>query len=95
LPGASPSSHRSKESRPSRLDAGIAYALLSAAFVWQLFGSVLGAPTWLLDISPFRHVGLVPAQSFRAGAAAVMVAIGAAGSLAALAVFARRDLSAA
>jgi ABC-2 type transport system permease protein len=74
---------------------GIAYALVSAAFVWQLFGSVLGAPTWLLDLSPFRHVGLVPAQSFRAGPAAIMVAIGAAGSLAALAVFARRDLSAA
>lgn len=72
---------------------GIAYALVSAAFVWQLFGSVLGAPTWLLDVSPFRHVGLVPAQSFRAGAAAIMVAIGAAGSLAAVAVFARRDLS--
>ncbi|HXN37476.1 MAG TPA: hypothetical protein VN892_05525 [Solirubrobacteraceae bacterium] len=37
-------------------------------------------------------VGLVPRQSLRTGAAAIMVAIGLAGAAAALAAFRRRDL---
>jgi len=37
-------------------------------------------------------VGLVPAQPFRAGAAAVLVAIGVVTALAAIGVFRRRDL---
>jgi ABC-2 type transport system permease protein len=75
-----------------RASAGISYGLVAVAFVWQLFGSVLGAPHWLLDLSPFRHVGLVPAQSFRAAAAAIMLVIAVAGASAALSVFRRRDL---
>ncbi len=38
------------------------------------------------------HVGLVPAQAFRGGDAAAMVAIGAAAGLAALWLSRRRDL---
>jgi ABC-2 type transport system permease protein len=75
-----------------RASAGVNYGLVVLAFVWQLFGGVLEAPRWLLDLSPFQHVGLVPAQAFRAGAAAAMLAIAAAAAAAALAVFRRRDL---
>jgi ABC-2 type transport system permease protein len=75
-----------------RASSGIAYALVSVAFVWQLFGSLLGAPNWLLDLTPFRHVGLVPAQPFRATAAAAMLAIAAAACLASLWAFRHRDL---
>ncbi len=75
-----------------RASAGIAYGILTATFLWQLVGSLLGAPTWLADLTPFAHVGLIPAQPFRAGAAAVMLALGAVASLAALGVFQRRDL---
>jgi ABC-2 type transport system permease protein len=75
-----------------RASAGIAYGLVTVAFLWQLFGSLLGAPKWLVDLTPFAHVGLVPAQPFRTGAAIVMLAIAAAASLAAVAVFERRDL---
>jgi ABC-2 type transport system permease protein len=75
-----------------RASAGIAYGLLAAAFVWQLIGGVLDVPHWLLELSPFQHVGLVPAQPFRAGAAAVMIAVAAAAIVAALSVFSRRDL---
>jgi ABC-2 type transport system permease protein len=75
-----------------RASAGMGYGLVVLAFVWQLFGGLLGAPHWLLDLSPFQHVGLVPAQPFRAGAAAAMLAIAAASGLAALWAFARRDL---
>jgi polyether ionophore transport system permease protein len=76
-----------------RASTGIAYGLVAAAFLWQLFGAGIGAPDWLLDLSPFRHVGLVPAQPFRAGAAIVMLAIGASASALAAVAFGRRDLS--
>ncbi len=52
-----------------RASGGIAYGLVTVAFLWQLVGSLLGAPRWLVELTPFAHVGLVPAQPFRAGAA--------------------------
>ena len=76
-----------------RAGAGIAYGIVAVAFVWQLFGGLLGAPHWLLDLSPFQHVGLVPAQPFRSTAAAVMLALAVLASLAALWAFRRRDLA--
>jgi ABC-2 type transport system permease protein len=76
-----------------RASIGIAYGLVSLGFVWDLFGALLGAPGWLLDLTPFEHVGLVPGQPFRTGAAVVMLAIAAAASLAALWSFDRRDLA--
>ena len=75
-----------------RAGVGIAYAVVGVAFIWELIGSLLGLPSWMLGMSPFHQVGLVPGQSFRALPAAVMVAIGLAGSLASLALFRRRDL---
>ena len=76
-----------------RAAAGIAYGLVTVAFLWQLIGSLLGAPKWLVEITPFAHVGSVPAQPFRAGAAAVMVAIGLLAAAAAALAFGRRDLT--
>jgi ABC-2 type transport system permease protein len=75
-----------------RGSTGIAYGLVSVAFVWELFGALLGAPDWLLDLTPFQHVALVPSQPFRAGAGAAMLGIAVAASLAALRIFGRRDL---
>ena len=75
-----------------RASAAIAYGLVAITFLWQLVGSLLGAPAWLVDLTPFAHVGLVPAEPFRAGAAAAMLAIGAAAALLAIASFRRRDL---
>jgi ABC-2 type transport system permease protein len=75
-----------------RASAAIAYGLVTVTFLWQLVGSLLGAPRWLVELTPFAHVGLVPAQPFRAGAAVVMLAIGALAALAAIAVFRRRDV---
>jgi ABC-2 type transport system permease protein len=43
-----------------RASAGIAYGLVTVAFLWQLFGALLGAPRWLVDLTPFAHVVLVP-----------------------------------
>ena len=76
-----------------RASVGIAYGLTSLAFVWELFGAILGAPAWALNLSPFHHIGLVPAQPFRAGAAAVMLALAAVSVVAAIRIFERRDLT--
>ncbi len=75
-----------------RASVGIAYTLVVVAFLWQLFGSLLGGPKWLVQATPFAHIGFVPAGAFRLGAAAVMVGIGALAAVAALGAFARRDL---
>jgi ABC-2 type transport system permease protein len=76
-----------------RAGSGIAYALVTVAFLWQLTGALLSAPKWLLEATPFAHVGLVPAQPFRLGAAIVMLAIAAAAGLASIWAFDRRDLT--
>jgi ABC-2 type transport system permease protein len=76
-----------------RASAAIGYGLVTVTFLWQLVGSLLGAPKWLVDLTPFAHVGFVPAQPFRATAAAVMLALAALASLSALWAFSRRDLA--
>jgi ABC-2 type transport system permease protein len=75
-----------------RASSGLAYGLVTVAFLWELVGSLLGVPKWLVELTPFEHVGLVPAQAFRAGAAAIMLGIGVLAALVALALFRRRDL---
>jgi ABC-2 type transport system permease protein len=75
-----------------RASAGIAYGLVIVTFLWQLVGSLLGAPKWLVELTPFAHVGLLPTQPFRTVDAAVMLVIAAAAALAGLLAFNRRDL---
>jgi ABC-2 type transport system permease protein len=75
-----------------RASTAISYGLVTASFLWYLVGSVLGLPQWVVDLTPFRHIGLVPAQPFQATGAVVMVVVGAAAGGAALGVFRRRDL---
>jgi ABC-2 type transport system permease protein len=72
--------------------AGAAYGLVLVAFLWQLFGALLDVPAWALDLSPFHQVGLVPAESFKAGAAITMVVLAALMAVAAVRLFRRRDL---
>jgi len=75
-----------------RATALVAYGLVSVAFCWYLFGALLGAPQWTLDLSPFQHVGLVPAQAFKLPEALAMVAGGALATLVALRGFGGRDI---
>jgi polyether ionophore transport system permease protein len=75
-----------------RAAAAISYGLLVLSFLWQAVGALLGAPSWLVGLSPFEHVGLVPAEPFRAVDAVVMIGIGVAVAAVGLAVFRRRDL---
>jgi polyether ionophore transport system permease protein len=76
-----------------RATIGIAYGAVLLAFVWQLIGSILDVPAWTLELSPFHHIGLVPAQDFKTDAALVMLAIAAVTAIAALRIFKRRDLT--
>ena len=76
-----------------RASAGLSYGLVTVAFLWDLFGSLLSVPHWLVQATPFAHVGLVPAQPFRAGAALIMLGIAATSALAAVWFFQRRDLT--
>jgi ABC-2 type transport system permease protein len=76
-----------------RAGTTIAYALVGAAFLWETVGGLIDAPAWALDLSPFHHVGLVPAESFQAGGAAAMLAVGALAGLAGARCFERRDLA--
>ena len=82
---------------PSRsrraLGTGVAYGLVAVAFVWELFGALLEAPGWLLALSPFHDIGLVPAEPFEAIAAAIMLTVAALAGIVAVWMFARRDLT--
>jgi ABC-2 type transport system permease protein len=78
-----------------RASTVIAYGLVGLAFVWELFGSLLEVPDWLLALSPFHDVGLVPGEPFEATAAVIMLGLAACAALAAVQIFRRRDLKAA
>jgi ABC-2 type transport system permease protein len=75
-----------------RASSAISYTLATLAFLWYLVGAVGGAPRWLVDITPFQHIGLVPVESFRSVPAAIMATIGLATALASLFFFRQRDL---
>lgn len=76
-----------------RASTGIAYGLVAVSFLWYLTGALLGVPRWLVRLTPFARIGLVPSQPFQPGAALVMLAIAAAAALTAVVIFSRRDLS--
>jgi ABC-2 type transport system permease protein len=69
------------------------YGAVVAGYVILLIGAIAKAPSWVLDLSPFRHTGAVPAVPEPTVAVAVMIAV--AGVLGALgaAAFVRRDLT--
>jgi ABC-2 type transport system permease protein len=50
------------------------------------------APQWTLDLSPFQHVGLVPAQAAKVPEALAMIGGAALALLGALWRFERRDV---
>lgn len=75
-----------------RVSAAVSYSAVSALFLWYLVGSALGLPKWVVGLTPFEHIGLVPTEKFRVGAALLMLVIGAVGTAGALLIFRRRDL---
>lgn len=72
--------------------ASLAWVGLALGLVILFFGPLLRLPGWVLSLSPYHHLALVPAESFRwmpflvlLGVAAVLSAVG-------QAMFLRRDL---
>lgn len=75
-----------------RASTAIGYGTVIVLYLWQILGSLLGAPHWLVEATPFAHVGLVPAQPMKLGAAAVMLAVAAVAAVGARLAFRRRDV---
>jgi polyether ionophore transport system permease protein len=75
-----------------RAGPALTYALVLVAYLWQLFGTLLGAPGWLTGVTPFAHLGLVPQASFQTVPALVMALVGVAGAFAAAPAIEHRDL---
>lgn len=72
--------------------AAVGWLGLGFCFVVMMFGALLQLPAWLMDVSPFRHLALLPAEDFRILPVLVLAAITAA--LLALGMWAlrRRDV---
>ena len=75
-----------------RVATAVSYGAVTIAFLWQLFGSLLGLPGWLARATPFAHLGLTPAQPFRTGPVVVMVTIGVGAALLSAVLLSRRDV---
>jgi len=54
-----------------------AWAYLGYAFVVLYFGSMMRLPGWLLKLSPYGHIPMLPMEDFSAGTMAVMVVLSA------------------
>ncbi|KRF15494.1 hypothetical protein ASG90_12460 [Nocardioides sp. Soil797] len=72
--------------------AGLAWLGLGFCVVVMFFGQLLKFPDWLVDLSPFSHLALVPAQSFDLVPYAVVLLIGASLLVAGVVGLRRRDL---
>jgi ABC-2 type transport system permease protein len=76
-----------------RLAGPLVYAVVASSFIIQMVGTLGTTSRWLLDLSLFHHLALVPAVDVRWGSAMVMVGIGLAGAAAGAVALRRRDLA--
>ena len=72
--------------------AGLAWGGLGLGVVMIFFGPLLHLPDWLQGLSPYHHLALVPAESFRWVPFVVLLLVAAAFSGAGQVAFARRDV---
>jgi ABC-2 type transport system permease protein len=56
----------------------VAWAVLGLFVVTGFFGQLFGLPEWVMDLSPFQHVPLVPLEAFSVGVTLALVAVAAA-----------------
>jgi ABC-2 type transport system permease protein len=69
------------------------YGLIAAAFAWNLTGSIINAPQWLVGLSPFHHLAVVPAEPIDLLASGAMIAFGLIAAAVGIESFRRRDLT--
>jgi ABC-2 type transport system permease protein len=75
-----------------RLTVPVPLALTLASFVLYLLGPALQWPSWALDVSPFTHLAMVPAEPWATASAVVMCALGLALAAVGALAFRRRDV---
>lgn len=75
-----------------RLTVAVGASAAVATYVVELVGPGLEWPDWLLGLSPFHHLELVPVDPFGLPAAIVMVTLGVVLAVAGIVAFERRDL---
>lgn len=73
--------------------ASLAWAALALALLVGQLGQLLQLPQWVMDISPYSHIPLVPTQDVRWTPLIVLTMIAAALIAAGIAGFRRRDVS--
>lgn len=71
-----------------------AWGGLAACYLAAFLGPLLGLPDWVMDLSPFTHVPLLPAAAFDAVPLLVLTAVAAALVAVGLAGFRRRNVPA-
>lgn len=71
----------------------LAWVVFGYAFFFGFFGPMLDAPEWVVELSPYEHIGEYPSEEISVGAMLALAAIAAVGTLAALVLFRRRDLT--
>jgi ABC-2 type transport system permease protein len=69
------------------------WAALGFCFVVMMFGQTLRLPAWLMDVSPFEHLALLPAESFRLVPLLVIGAMTVAVAGAGMVALRRRDIA--
>ena len=76
-----------------RLTVALPVAVTVVSLVLSMLGPTLDWPQWALDLSPFAHLALVPAEPWAATSGMVMTAIGLVLGIGGLMAFHRRDLT--
>jgi ABC-2 type transport system permease protein len=72
--------------------AAAAWGALGACFLVSYLGPLLSLPDWVMDISPYEHVPLMPAADFTLGPLLALTAVAAALVALGLAGFRRRNV---
>ncbi len=78
----------------SRWSSAVGWGALAVALVLGQFGELLGLPTWLQDLSPFRHSSAMPVEAFQPEGALLMAAVAITAAAAAVRLVRERDLAA-
>ena len=72
--------------------SSLAWGVLGVCLVFGQLGQILQLPQWMLDLSPFSHIPVVPAEDFTAVPLIVLAAIALGFVVAGLTGFGRRDV---
>ena len=75
-----------------RLTMAVPLTVTVVGYVLTMVGPALSWPRWLLDLSPFTHLALVPADPWAATSGTVIAVLGLLATTVGLLAFSRRDI---